>query len=803
MPRHPLILDDDSEQDNNIQTELHNLPHYDPLGFLDVIPQRGQNPIPIRSQVFDPPRRDIDVIRDEVNEWMDGAEFGMEGVPEVEVSQAEMAAVEHHEIISADSNLDTHDHVENVLAASVEVSEPGEAEEPPPLDPVAEAILQTSAEKHGSDIVNSDHDEGNNNIFETTLADDSEELYRIPEDLELSDFQNALGIWVDLHNISRAAYSQLVEVLHLAKNIDDLQTIPRWKDTLKSKMHRSLPLGKLRRSTVNLDVSKLPTRSKSTEKVLSIDLEDTLSTLLSSSRVFSQIYRGMAHRTTHVHDPWEAPWWGESIRTTSGLYHRYRDGGPILPSDFVIWGCEPGHTDHYPDRCHEHCQRTHLGRVVWSGQDRTQGDEFEQPLLLVQRVYQRGEYIPFHLIHLTAKMSHSPTVPGAHELVIVEDSTVSLHPRHIISQLTISNEDIHLDYTFSCKESDFRPRPCTAPYTVRYIWNEGRMQVRELRYSSPHRAELELRALGRKYVVENFANRQVISLPLHMFVDAFGLYRNMYRSIEGLYFFPQFFETRLRNRRSSVFTATLGPYGAKRADIFKTIAHASTRLDRGTKLDVGGREMFVCSFVAAIIGDMPSQQELSGCLGPAANYPCRYCLVSSPQKGDMDFDVSRLGKYHDQIVRDRSRVIEKTHAPTTRKIKLAGLGLHDNEALFSTLRGLFPALDVIRSRPIDAAHSEYAGISKYLHRLIFQEASSLLTRTAVRQAAECDTATNIFDEARNDSSIQPIIDYGRKSRYGSNASFPSSFRERLRLISSSVATCNNLPAPSGTLYRLQ
>ncbi|KAI1819025.1 hypothetical protein F4861DRAFT_534789 [Xylaria intraflava] len=714
MPRNAIFIDHDG-----VEFGIGNLPDWDPFGFMrpdsrhtqtdtTQAGKRPQQPGTRTRRSSTRPRHEIDRIRDEVNEWMEDAQFGVAGVPDVAPAPPDEANATVDADMPLNAQGDTYDYVEKLLASGAADVEMPDATEPMPPDPVAESIF----------------------------LDDTEELRHDPQDLGLSDFQNALGLWVTLHNISRAAYSHLVEVFQLANSIDDVRMVSRRKDTLKARVRKSLPLGKLRRSTVNLDMSRLPTRSLPTEKVLTTDLEDTLATLISSRRVYQQIYRGMAHKiSTRVRNPWEAPWWGESVRTSSGKFHRYADGGPIFPSDFVIWRCEPGVTDHLPDRCNSSCKRTHIGRVLWSGLDMTSvpgaDARLGTPRLLVQRVYQRGGYIPFHLITLTAMMSQSPTAPEAQELMIVEDGILSMHPDSIIRHIP----DVCLDYKFSSKDPLLRQKPCIAPFTVRYIWKESQMAVRELRYSSPHRAELELQALGRAYVVDNFANADMVSLPLHMFVDAFGLYRNMYRSIEGIYFIPQFFDTAIRNRRSSVITATLGPYGANRADVLQTLAHTN-RLDRGTRLTVNGKEVFVCSFVAAIIGDMPSQQELSGCLGPKANFPCRYCLVAAEEKGDMSFDVHKMGKYHRQVIDDRARIISQTRAPTTRRTKLAGLGLSDNEKLFSTLRSLFPALDIIRSRPIDAAHSEYAGMSKYLHKLIFQEATSLLTRAAIQQAAE-------------------------------------------------------------------
>ena len=51
----------------------------------------------------------------------------------------------------------------------------------------------------------------------------------------------------------------------------------------------------------------------------------------------------------------------------------------------------------------------------------------------------------------------------------------------------------------------------------------------------------------------------------------------------------------------------LGPFGADLADVFQSIGHI-TPLGKGKLVDIDGEQMLVCSFVAYILGDLPSQQ---------------------------------------------------------------------------------------------------------------------------------------------------------------------------------------------------
>lgn len=54
-----------------------------------------------------------------------------------------------------------------------------------------------------------------------------------------------------------------------------------------------------------------------------------------------------------------------------------------------------------------------------------------------------------------------------------------------------------------------------------------------LNLSNPPCAELEIKEYGWQYFVENA--RKLLSLPLIYFIDRFGLYRNIYRTLIGVY----------------------------------------------------------------------------------------------------------------------------------------------------------------------------------------------------------------------------------------------------------------------------
>lgn len=273
--------------------------------------------------------------------------------------------------------------------------------------------------------------------------------------------------------------------------------------------------------------------------------------------------------------------------------------------------------------------------------------------------------------------------------------------------------------------------------------------------TTPLRAEKEIATYSRQHLEENFTDTSMISLQFSLFIDAFGLFRNIYRSIMGFYLIPQFLETKHRNRRKSLLPLTLGPFGANLADAIESLMHIA-ELDEGIKLQVDNTKVFVCSFISAIIRDMPSQQLLSGCLGPKANMPCRYCLVCAVERANLDFNIIEFGRYSKQTRRDVAR-INSLRTKSEKEKALRDLGLHNDWRLMDALGtpisfhvfmsilltftcftdAIIPALDTIRSRPIDAAYSEYQGLAKRLFNLIFDD-PDILTIEA------CEEITEVF-----------------------------------------------------------
>lgn len=89
-------------------------------------------------------------------------------------------------------------------------------------------------------------------------------------------------------------------------------------------------------------------------------------------------------------------------------------------------------------------------------------------------------------------------------------------------------------------------------------------------------------------------------VPLLTFIDGFGLFRNMYRTLMGVYLIIASFSFKEKVRRSDVLPLTLGPHGANFDDVVNSL-QGMYDLDGGVLLTINGKETLVCVRIPLLI----------------------------------------------------------------------------------------------------------------------------------------------------------------------------------------------------------
>lgn len=288
-----------------------------------------------------------------------------------------------------------------------------------------------------------------------------------------------------------------------------------------------------------------------------------------------------------------------------------------------------------------------MARITWCGLDFTKEakDNFMEgsDLILAEPVYTKDTLPPSFRQQMEDPQQVPILPPGPKtELFLSSGNEHKLLVPSVRTRL-----DVSICYAFNPKkpESFSLPQLGSGNFFIRYIADNEVSCLRAVIVSDPHRAELELDCYERAHFENNFTD-SMVSLPFKMFIDKFGAYRNMYRSILGIYGLPAFYDDRTNNLRSSVIPLALGPFGSDESRVIRSLTHLR-ELDRGCEIEFGNEErVFVCCFTTCFIGDMPQQAELAGCLTYKGNRGCRDCLIKSKHRSNLEYDTIRNGRYH-------------------------------------------------------------------------------------------------------------------------------------------------------------
>lgn len=158
---------------------------------------------------------------------------------------------------------------------------------------------------------------------------------------------------------------------------------------------------------------------------------------------------------------------------------------------------------------------------------------------------------------------------------------------------------VFLDYS----ENSTRTVSEQDQFVIRHIIN-SKGYFRGLELSKPPQGELELAEHGRQHLLESMLPGKTLSLLFMLFIDGFGLYQNMYRSLMGVYIIFAGLNARERSRQANVFPLTLGPHGSDFNDVVEAL-QSLRLLDQDAQLIINGVPKIVYAFTNAFLGDMP------------------------------------------------------------------------------------------------------------------------------------------------------------------------------------------------------
>jgi hypothetical protein len=299
------------------------------------------------------------------------------------------------------------------------------------------------------------------------------------------------------------------------------------------------------------------------------------------------------------------------------------------------------------------------------------------------------------------------------ELVLMEDDRLVLP----IDQLERKEWVYFLDHP-SAQDLRRSLLPVNPTHCVRHIaYRSNGPKIRAVFQRHRIPAENELLDMGRQYVLDTFVGTGRFSLPFTLFLDAFGLHRNVYHQLQGLYIQPANLDAAARFTLQNCFVLMLGPFGGNDGDIAQSLEDETVPLGRGIRTDLGLSDgsrhtnAVITVFPLCMTGDMPQQNHNVGVMSPAATFNCRYCFTGD--RGNLGLDTRVEGRYQAAHSHLRGQ-LELIGGKRKKSLAFSQRGI--NEAEGSIFAKCFPCLDIFNGYPNDPFHCELR-LAKY-----FQEA---------------------------------------------------------------------------------
>lgn len=181
-----------------------------------------------------------------------------------------------------------------------------------------------------------------------------------------------------------------------------------------------------------------------------------------------------------------------------------------------------------------------------------------------------------------------------------------------------------------------------------------RIRFHPIQQIYPIRGELEILYFGCQALIDNFSSSTpVLTILLVIFLDAFGLFCNIYRSLLGFYFLNSAFTSKERNRRINLILFTIGLYSSNSSDIIAAIALLLVPLNTSIKIVLNRVETVVYTILFFFISDMLQQAANSRFITQRATYSYRSCIFLQKDQKSLELDIVGKGRYYYEIERIR------------------------------------------------------------------------------------------------------------------------------------------------------
>ena len=539
--------------------------------------------------------------------------------------------------------------------------------------------------------------------------DDSNENieHEIDQDAISSSFHLTLSLYFERCEESRAKYVKLREVLQLRKffsdfdHIDSAKTLSLKLNSFKRQIRRHVSLLKLTRKALSIIIEKqssLVARKKGERKQRIerlvwqywYDFVDLIRTILSATKLREKMHFDMTTYVDESIELWHFHAWDSSIRSCfEDVCYTQKDSF-IISDDLVRIFCD--------DSTSEWAYT--MSRVIFIERDHcSDALTSDEIILFLQCIVQRNHPI----------LGDDSLNDDEDELFLVENINHLVSIDRVLSHL---NAALDRDYSDDDNESNWKTIT-KETYQIRNIFNFTSKQLRSIRQLHSTREELKIVYFERQHF-EIFFSISHTSFFYLLFIDDFGVHRNMYRALKAFYLISTCLIYEDRRKVINVFTLILSFHEAKILNVVKVFFRLIRQLDRELEnMKIDEEKTSVCAFIMSLIGDMSQQADNGGFSRHNADLSCRSCFCSRSERANLEFDIVEEDRYHEKTINQRDYAEQLVDENQKRYLRDTNIHL---KAPF--IARLCSTLDLIQIRTYDASHSKWRDLERILHSFL-------------------------------------------------------------------------------------
>ena len=221
--------------------------------------------------------------------------------------------------------------------------------------------------------------------------------------------------------------------------------------------------------------------------------------------------------------------------------------------------------------------------------------------------------------------------------------------------------------------------PETALRITKIIYRyQSRWHIRDVIFSYQHPSDyITLRLLP--------SSLPVYKLFIDLYYDDFGIYRNVYHSLGGIYLQFGNMPSHERKLLKNHFVLGFVPFGGNFNEFIQPFISEMKEFEQGKLMKVNGQDAWVIAGLGVVTADLPQGNDMAGVLRHNAMKGCRTCSVSYNSLTDFNQDLQKISRYH-HVTDNQFKEILRENGTSAKKHLGSQYGLRPQPSILDNLK---------------------------------------------------------------------------------------------------------------------